>query len=389
MSSRVPSLLALKSREFSVGTAVVGGGVGAATILSGLSKSNSLGPVMVISSRLPWAANVPRLMPLGQSRGGLNLGTYPLESDVSKRLVTAEIYMRDLIDYQMRAVANLPDGSDALEADALHIQREGREMLVTCSDGSLVRATRVFFAAGVGPERTLAASGVNFDNSISPKRQVYNEVTTAIQSMGRSPQSWKDKFVTVYGGGATAAWVAEVVMGYSIGNLLWVSTGGFGTANPGGRNTEILSLTKKSQVQGTIHRLSYTGNGDAPPEHGGLRLQLKVDERVMTAESDIVVCATGSDPMAPTGVRSVLSGGLYQELQPRIGRFNGVFAATPDSMLYVVSSALVGDKAIREQIERRTFPILNPENHVIAGSTVTGISALNAVDDIGSTGKRT
>jgi hypothetical protein len=388
MSSRVLGLPALKSKEFRVGTAVIGGGIGAATILSGLSKSNSLGPVMVISKKLPWAANMPRWMSLGQSRGGLNLGTYPMEPDQSKRLMTAEQYMRGLVDYQMRAVENLPEGSDALETDALHVQREGREMLVTCDDGSLVRANRVFFATGVGPERTLAASGVKFDNSISPKRQVYNEVTTAIESMDRSPQSWKDKIVTIYGGGATAAWVAEVAMGYSIGNLLWVATDGFGMANPNGRNSETLSLAKKSQVQGTIKRLSYIGGDDVPPGQGGLRLVVEVGERVMTAESDIVVCATGSDPMAPTGVRSVLSGGLYEELQPRIGRFNGVFATTPDAMLYVVSSALIGDKAIREQIERRTFPMLNPENHVIAGSAVTGISALNAVDDIGPTGKR-
>jgi hypothetical protein len=343
---------------------------------------------MVISKKLPWAANMPRWMPLGQSRGGLDLGTSRLESNQAKRLMTAEEYMRGLIDYQMRAVENLPDGSDALETDALRIQREGREILVTCADGSLVLAKRVFFAGGVGPERTLASSGVKVANSISPKRQVYNEVTTALQSMERSPQLWKDKVVTIYGGGATAAWVAEVAMGYSIGNLLWVATNGFGTANPNGRNSETLFLAKKSQVQGTLKQLSYTGDDHVPPEHGGLELKLEVGGRMMTTESDIVICATGSDPMAPTGVRSVLSGGLYEELQPRIGRFNGVFATTPDAMLYVVSSALTGNEAIREQIEQRTFPVLNPENHVIAGSAVTGISALNAVDDIGSTGKK-
>ena len=300
--------------------------------------------------------------------------------------MTAEEYMRQQVDSQMKAVELLPDDSDCIETDLRRVIRQGNRLLLTCGDGSSVLTDKLFLATGVGPERTLQRSDVLFENEVSPKRQVYHEVTTALQSMQEQPEYWRGKTVTVYGGGPTAAWIVEVAMSYSLKNILWIAKGGFAGANPSGRNSETIQMTEGHRLTSAIRSLRYEGGGNTPPEGGGILLTLDNDRAKWTQKTDIVICATGSDPMAPTGVQSML-GGLYRDLQPHTGRNKGVFARTEDGSIFVVSSALTGEETVRKMIVNETYPVLNAENHVVAGMAVANLSAMDAVEVATSSNK--
>jgi hypothetical protein len=65
---------------------------------------------------------------------------------------------------------------------------------------------------------------------------------------------------------------------------------------------------------------------------------------------------------------------------PKVGKNSGVFAHIPDSSVYVVSSALTQDVNIQKLIREKTFSVLNPENHVVAGLATTHLSAIDTID---------
>ena len=356
---------------------VVGGGLAATSILAGLSRDPNSGKVIVIARDLPWMAKFPRHFEMGQSRKDLQLTKSQTDPYYLKQKMPTGDFMRQLVDYQTQAVAGLSEDSDALETDLRRVVRQGSQLLLNCGDGSTVLADRVFIATGVGPERTLRDSGVEIQNEVSDKRRVYGEVSTAIRSMERDAEYWKNKIVAVYGGGPTASWAVEIAMNYAIRDLIWISKDGFGAANPFGRNSETLAMTTGRQITAILRRLRYLGNDDTPPLHGGLELTLEEHGKEELREADIVISATGSNPLAPTGVKAVL-GDLYRELAPYRGKQGGVFAALEDRSLYVVSSALT--KEFSSKIEAYTFPVLNPENRVIAGIKATDLSARAAVD---------
>lgn len=356
---------------------VVGGGLAAGRILAGLSRSPDSGKVLVIAKDLPWMAKFPRHFEMGQSRKDLQLTPFQGDPYYLKQKMLAGDFMRQLVDLQTKAVENLSAESDALETDLLRVSRHGRQLLLHCEDGNQVLADRVFIATGVGPERSLQDSGVVFLNAIPDKRRVFGEVNTAIRSMEREAEYWRGKSVAVYGGGPTAAWVVEMAMAHALHDLQWISRDGFKAANPFGRNSETLALTTKHQETAALIKLRYIGDGDVPPLQDGLELTLDKGGKEEHMSTDIVICATGSNPLAATGIKTVL-GDLYGELEPYRGKQGGVFATLKDRSLYVVSSALT--KEFQAKIEAYSYPVLNPENHVVAGIQVTSLSARAAVD---------
>jgi len=332
--------------------------------------------LLVFAKDQPWAASVPRHLLLGQSREGLSLERLQMEPYYQKQRMPADEFMRQQVDHQMKAVELLPDDADCVETNLLKVIRQGRQLLLTGEDGSEVLTDRLFMATGVGPERELSRSGVLMENEVSAKRRQFAEVTTAVQSMNHDPSYWKGKSVTIYGGGPTAAWVAEVAMSYGISDILWISKTGFDGANPSNRNSETLQLTENRRIVAGILSVSYRGGGDTP---GGLLVKLDTTRADWKHKTDIIICATGSDPLAPTGVESVL-GPLYRDLVPHVGRQKGVYACTEDQSVFVMSTALTSDRLVRSLIEGNTFPVLNPENHVVAGMRVGDLSAKDAVE---------
>jgi hypothetical protein len=352
---------------------VVGGGLGATRILSGISADPNSGKTLIIAKDLPWMAKFPRHFEMGQTQKDLQLTKYQSDPYYLKQKMQTGEFMRQLVDLQFQATAGLSDDSDALETDVVSVIRHGGKYLLVCADGSVVLSDRVFMATGVGPERTLRDSGVEFENEVSDKRRVYGEVNTAIRCMEEQPLFWKNKVVAIYGAGATGAWVAEVAMNYGIRDLLWISKTGFQDANPFGRNSETLAMTTDRRITGEVLRLRYLGGGDTPPLHGGLELVVRErGKEEQKRAADIVISATGANALAATGIKTVL-GSLYDKLKPYRGQQGGVYAALEDNSLFVVSSTIGGD--FGKLIAANTFPVLNPENRVIAGIQATDLSS--------------
>jgi thioredoxin reductase len=359
---------------------VAGGGMAAGTVMRQLGERGIPGKkLLVFAKDLPWAASVPRHHLLGQSREGLSLVKPAIDPYYLKQKMPADEFMRQQVDHQTKAVELLPDDADCIETNLLKVIRQGRQLLLTGEDGSEVLTDRLFMATGVGPERELWRCGVHMENEVSGKRRNFAEVTTAVESMNHDPSYWKGKSVTIYGGGPTAAWVAEVAMSYGIRDILWISKDGFDGANPSNRNSETLLLTEGHRIVTEILSVRYRGGASAPPGSDGLEVTLKNTRAKWTHKTDIIICAAGSDPLAPTGVQSVL-GPLYRELVPHVGRQKGVYACTEDQTVFVVSTALTSDRLVKSLIEGNTFPVLNPENHVVAGMRVGDLSAKDAVE---------
>jgi hypothetical protein len=369
------------SAKFKVNNVVIGGGIASGAILKGLAKTPNPGKVLAITRGDRWPMAFQRHFLLGQSRQ--NLTVFPgNEFRDPKGRMTVDEHMREVVSYQIQAVEPFNGNDiDCLETDAMRVfKMPDGGVMIQCADGTLVESERVFIATGVGPERTLESSHVLFENQPSPKRGVFHEVTTALKSMQENPEYWQNKAVTVYGGGATAAWVIECAMAQNLRDIHWIAKEGFGGANPGNRNADTLQLTKNHRVTASILKLKYEGEGDTPPNKDGLKLTLEEQHgKTGILNTDIVVCATGSDPLAPTGIQSVL-GDLYKSLVPKVGKNSGVFAYTPDSSIYVVSSALTQDVNIQKLIREKTFSVLNPENHVVAGLAATHLSAQDTIE---------
>jgi len=364
---------------------VAGGGMAAGTVMRQLGERGIPGKkLLVFAKDLPWAASVPRHHLLGQSREGLSLEKPKIDPYYLKQKMPADEFMRQQVDHQTKAVELLPDDADCVETNLLKVVRLGPQLLLTGEDGSEVLTDQLFLATGVGPERDLWGRGALKENAVSAKRQCFEEVTTAVQSMNRDPSYWKGKHVTIYGGGATAAWVAEVAMSHGIGGILWIAKDNFNGANPGNRNSETLHLTKRYRLVADILSVRYLGSADAPPGSDGLEMTLKNKRGEWTRKTDIIISAVGANPMAPTGVMSVL-GPLYSDLVPHVGREKGVFACTKDKSVFVLSTALTIGKDLSTQIKgliaSQTFPVLNPENHVVAGMRVADLSARDAVEE--------
>jgi hypothetical protein len=355
---------------------IVGGGIAALGILEGLSRTTEAGKVLAIDVADRWATAFPRKHLLGQSRHGLSL--YPqVEFNDPNGMMSAEEHVREIIALQVAAVERLRgEDVDGLQAKVLKVSKTEVGYLLECESHHNVSCETVFLATGVGPERTLQRSGVQFSNQAGPSRSKHNEITTALRSLDEREGYWFRKRVVIFGGGATAAWIAERVLACDPEELFWIARD-FGSANPAGRNSKVMGLTAASRIVGTINELEYQGALDASPPDDGLVLTIQDGASHRRLLTDFVICATGADPWAPGGVRSVL-GSIYENLKITSSG-GGVFAHTPDWSLFVVSSALTDDQRARTEIRERSFAVLSPEHHVMAGAAVTKLSADSAV----------
>jgi len=90
-------------------------------------------------------------------------------------------------------------------------------------------------------------------------------------------------------------------------------------------------------------------------------------------KSDRIIAATGADPLAPTGIISVL-GSEYNQIVPmHFG--DGFFGRNPDGDVFVSSTALSGDLRKFGDNFAQVLKPLKPEAQVAAGFNVSRLSA--------------
>jgi len=288
--------------------------------------------------------------------------------------MTVEQSIREWESEAMEAVMKFPDDTlDLVEAEVTQVNKVGRRKLaLTLSNNQSLECERAIFCTGVGPERDLTASGVKFLNYPIGPRVTLNETTTALKAIAQPIVSFHNQSLLIYGGGATAAWVAEMAIANGVKDLRWVAEGGFASANPGGRNSEVMALTKEIRRNAKINTVKFLGDLSSG---SGLEAALSLSETGKTDiwKPDRIVAATGSNPLAPTGVLSVL-GLLYQDLQP-VHRGSGFFACDSDASIIVTSTPLSFDQRKFGADFQSVLESLPEEARVPAGILIARLSA--------------
>ena len=153
-----------------------------------------------------------------------------------------------------------------------------------------------------------------------------------------------------------------------------------GGANPGGRNSDVLELTKDHRMVAEIKTATYLGNLETG-SGVGIDLEHLADAKKESYPVDKLVVAVGSDPFGAGGIRSVL-GGIYDELKPRTSPDGGVFASTENNRVMVTTAPLYNNLRIAPLIRAHSFPKLESENQVTAGIAVQRMSAAGALDSL-------
>ena len=319
-----------------------------------------------------WLGSFPRHFELGQSAEVLSSRGSELWNPKAK--MTVETLLRDWQSEAMSAVMKFPNSDlDLTEAEVTKIKKIGRRNLtLSLTNNFSLQCERAIFCTGVGPEMDLTASGVTFWNYPTGPRVTLNETTTALKAIAQPNASFRGQSVLVYGGGATAAWVAEIAIANGAKDVRWVAERGFEGANPGGRNNEVMALTKDVRRNGKIKTIKYMGD---LASGSGLEAVLALPDTGKSEvwKSDRIIAATGSNPLASTGILSVL-GLLYQELQP-VHRGGGFFACDSDASIIVTSTPLSFDSVKFGSDFKSVLVKLPEEARVPAGILTARLSA--------------
>jgi hypothetical protein len=253
---------------------------------------------------------------------------------------------------------------------------------LSCLDGTVVDAEQVVFCGAAGPERQLQDSGVVLLNHPTSRRAAQKEVTTALQTL-EIPGYYKDKRVLLYGGSATAAWMAEIAIQGGCRDLRWGSVNGFDNADPTGVNGDIMRITKSSRYKTKLNSLEYLGELDQVPDDGeGLEITelLTSSSKMNTERFDVVVCATGQNPYASTGVYNIFSKTMINRLTPVVMNNGGVVAYTPG--LIIGGPCVASMEEFGRAIENNTFPLLERQNHIKVGYAVSVMAGEAAAEKL-------
>lgn len=296
--------------------------------------------MLVSRSSQGWYEKFPRHFELGQtvqtiSGHGSNMWN-------PKAKMTAESLARAWQSEALQAVMKFPDDDlDFTEAELMKVVKTGpRSLTVMLSNSQSLRCERAILCTGIGPEKDLTASGVKFLNYPIGPRVTLDETTTALKAISQPALSFAGQSLLIYGGGATAAWVAELAIANGVRELRWVAENGFASANPGGRNNEVMALTKDVRTDAKLDTIKFLGDLSSG---SGLEASLTflASRKSGVWKPSRIVAATGSNPLAPTGILSVL-GSAYEDLQP-VHRGGGFFACNSDASIIVTSTPLSFD----------------------------------------------
>ncbi len=257
-------------------------------------------------------------------------------------------------------------------ANGLNMEQVSRDSLqysfTTAQAGAMFPAHKIVIATGAAPARALpkelllgsASTGYKADQILD-----YNDILSP--SLG---DKLKDQDVLIYGGGATAAWAAEVARlpGKSAGTMMWVARKGFDDAeNAGPRVEAIIKDTRSAQIKGEIDTIQCL---DSTPDYQNKKALVTVNKEQSdgskTRESflvDYVVNCIGQDANELGGLHHVLSGGLKADLQQLldINQMTGnpeamVGFASSDGTLEIIGPAAASFNLSKPDFKERAFP---------------------------------
>jgi hypothetical protein len=362
----------LQMKRIKVNIAIVGQGPQSAGALKVLSEKKFSKKTVVIASDLSWIHRFPSNHIMGQSAKMLNQLSLIDTSQLSPMPNFVQTSQRDVSEANMRSVFNWEgDELSCVASQLLKADRYGEGWSLSCADGTIVDCNMVVYCGGPGPDRTLQDSGVIVKNKPSIRRTIQKEIATALESL-EIRDYFKGKKVLIYGGGATACWIAELAILGGCSVLRWGSLNGFAGADPTGVNGEIMKLTKDSRYETKLDEVTYLGNLEQIPDYPGLEIveTLKSSKKTNKDQFDLIVCATGQNPYAETGVFSVFSKTMINKLKPIIMPEGGVIGyAEPGLIIGGPSLSTMPD--FSSAIENFTFPILAQQNRIKVGYAVS------------------
>jgi hypothetical protein len=234
------------------------------------------------------------------------------------------------------------------------VSRSAGKMVVQTQNPALtIEADQVIIASGIGPQRKPDFPYPNNAPLIDGKYPRIVEGLTYLRDPG------PDKgHVMVYGGGATAAWIADLVY-TKCDKMLWAARSNFDPAQlPGNRNYMILQAAREENLMrlGTVKGVSYVepaplsckiqalGVAPADPKLFVYMTLRSGQEVVYTV--DQFIYALGGDQDEDGAIRRLLSPNLLNSIRPMydknrvLGGSDGVLAwATEDEKLLIIGAS--------------------------------------------------
>ena len=250
-------------------------------------------------------------------------------------------------------------------------------------------ADQVILATGIGPQSKPNTAVVH---GTPAEKLGFPQLMEGIEYLDAGPPYGKS--VAVFGGSATAAWVATEAMARAE-ELLWFTRPGGSLFNgctlPGDRNFKILQATEKLRLIASLARVDYI------PEkrEGGELLQPAKVQLTLTLENggskcclvDQLIYSIGGDASGDGSIQKMVSADLRGALQPLmdhnqvISDGNGVLAlATPDRSLLVIGAATYNysDKGfIKQTAPMKSLPTASQVPDGIAMITAS-VQAMNS-----------
>jgi hypothetical protein len=279
---------------------VVGGGTAALTYLYTQELESKYSHIVILGDRGYWGVASHRLaqphhilaLPHERSHDFID----PAEHDAIHKILphedkSAYVHSRD---YQSRLVqledatvkALIEKGKKVFVAKRAQVKQieRGTQLALQVQIDQInlpLIANKVIMATGAGPARKLApelqksldASAAKLQ-SVDPKASndpkdsnnntthssasVDNRIFNYTDTLTSVSENAKGQDVIIYGGGATAAWAAEVAQLKARKLVAWIAKSGFDEAiNAGPRVGAILDRTKEAQIQGKVDDVRY------------------------------------------------------------------------------------------------------------------------------------
>jgi hypothetical protein len=227
--------------------------------------------------------------------------------------------------------------------------RSGQIKVYTTNPGVTFNADQVIIATGIGPQ-----SKPNPPDGVSGQPDTslgYPQLMEGIEYLNAPPPYGRE--VAVFGGSATAAWVAAEAIERSR-RLLWFTRPGGsefrGCTLPGDRNYMILDQTKDLRLLAELRRIDYL-----PAKRIGTTLlrrpMVKLTLRPTSGDDKIclvdqLIYSIGGNSSDPHALQNLIAREIRSTLQPLrdhnrvLGDDNGVLAiSTPDRSLIIIGAA--------------------------------------------------
>ncbi len=353
---------------------VVGAGTAAWTYLRTCQLDPDISHIMVLGNRGYWSkvthrlAQTEHLLALPDEQSApyidpelLNQAAGIAPTDTRSAYMDSTAYQATMDSFAETTVKLLTArGLDIYfdcKAEITHIDRDPRAphafSIKLNGVTQSIPADQIIIATGAGPERHLTQelydglyrSCSNPDERHMARSRVLG-YTDALADTAHDRLTGKD--ILIYGGGATAAWVAE--MAESTGTpCAWVAKNGFGAALTAGPRVEsILARTKGIQAHATITHIAFAAKAG---EEGKLMVSLAyATGETRTVVTDYLVNSIGQDQhkYGLDALSMILSPGLCHELNPVVDmnhnsgdthEHDQVAWATPCKSLMVIGAA--------------------------------------------------